>query len=47
MLGDLYINGTGVSQDDKKAIELYKMAVEQGYVGAIHNLGSMYCNGCL
>ena len=44
-LGKCYKDGTGVSQDDKKAFELYTMSVEHGDVSAISSLGIMYLNG--
>ena len=34
MLGDHYRQGIGVPQNDKRAFELYTMAVEQGYLNA-------------
>jgi len=44
-LGDRYRQGIGVPHDDKRALELFTMAVEQDYVTAMNNLGFMYANG--
>ena len=45
MLANRYTKGKGVSQNDKRALELYTMAAELDYVDAIYNLGAMYGNG--
>ena len=44
-LGAMYLNGYGVSQDYKRAVEWYIKAANQGFVVAQYNLGSMYSNG--
>ena len=44
-LGNMYINGHGVKQDYKKAIEWYEKAAAQGYPLAKNNLGVIYDNG--
>ena len=45
MLGQMYSDGVGVKQSDKKAVELYEMAAKRGYAYAQFNLGIMYANG--
>ena len=37
--------GDGVPQDDAEAVRWFRMATEQGYAEAQHNLGVMYENG--
>ncbi len=44
-LGDIYLNGLGVSQDYAQEIRWYRLAAEQGYAGAQYNLGFMYVMG--
>jgi len=44
-LGNMYLNGLGVSRDDDKAAYWYKKAAEQGNAAAEANLGSMYVYG--
>lgn len=44
-LGDLYANGHGVKQDDKKALSWYRMAANQGYASAQYKMGCLYANG--
>lgn len=44
-MGDNYRQGLGVPKDEKRALELYTMAVEQDFVPAIYSLGVMYWNG--
>jgi TPR repeat protein len=41
----MYHNGLGVKKDDKKALDLYLKAGEQGYAPAQAELGLMYHNG--
>lgn len=41
MLSELYTNGTLVTQDFNKAIELAKLAQAQGYVPAIYQMGEI------
>jgi hypothetical protein len=41
-LGDMYFNGRGVPNDDKKAVAWYRKAAEQGHAIAQFNLGFMY-----
>lgn len=45
MLGHMYEQGQGVSQDYAKAVKWYRMAGEQGQAGAQFNLGGMYADG--
>jgi hypothetical protein len=42
ILGWLYENGEGVTQDDKQALEWYQKAANQGFAEAQYNLGNMY-----
>lgn len=44
-LGYLYEHGLGVTQDHKKAIELYEKSGNAGYVDAMFNLGLIYKEG--
>ena len=45
MLGLMYNNGKGVSQNYKEAAKWYRLAGEQGVADAQTNLGYMYDNG--
>ena len=45
MLGERYRTGVGVTQSDKKAIELYEMAAKRGNAAAQYNLGNYYRQG--
>ena len=45
MLAQRYIQGVGVKQSDKKAIELYEMAAKRGITIAQANLGNYYRQG--
>lgn len=38
----MYKFGEGVPQDYVEAVKWFRMAAEQGYAGAQHNLGVMY-----
>jgi uncharacterized protein len=44
-LGDMYVNGRGVSQDYKEAFKWYRLSAEQGNARGQYNLGVMYDNG--
>lgn len=44
-LGEMYINGQGVPQDDQEAEKWYRLAAEQGNAVAQSYLGWMYSNG--
>ena len=44
-LGTMYMDGRGVTQDDKQAVAWYRKAADQGYAMAQYNLGVMYENG--
>ena len=44
-LGEMYINGQGVPQDDQEAEKWYRLAAEQGNAVAQAYLGWMYFNG--
>jgi TPR repeat protein len=44
ILGFMYENGEGVSQDHKKAEKWYHKAAEQGDTDAQYNLGKLYDN---
>ena len=45
VLGSMYENGEGVSQDYLLAVKWYSKAAEQGDVDAQYNLGRMYADG--
>ena len=45
LMGDMYLDGDGVSQDDVEAVRWYRLAAEQGYVNAQVKLGVMYETG--
>ncbi|MCG3769875.1 MAG: putative beta-lactamase HcpC [Nitrosomonadaceae bacterium] len=44
-LGYMYGNGTGVTQDDFKAVELYRKACDGQNATGCSNLGTMYAAG--
>jgi TPR repeat protein len=44
-LGNLYLKGNGVTEDQKRAAELYKLAADQGHHIAQYNLAGMYQKG--
>ena len=44
-LGNMYVEGLGVTQDYAQAVKWYRLAAEQGYAGAQNNLGGMYAQG--
>ena len=44
-LGYMYQEGEGVEPDDKRAVELFTLAADQGYAGAQFNLGNIYRAG--
>ena len=45
VLGVMYKNGQGVTQDYKEAVKWWRKAAEQGYAKAQSNLGLMYDKG--
>ncbi len=46
LLGTMYENGKGVSQDYSEAMKLYRLAANyQGYAAPLYALGSMYAKG--
>ncbi len=45
LLGLMYYNGQGVTQDYTAAVKWWRLAAEQGDVSAQTNLGGMYYNG--
>ena len=45
LLGNLYISGLGVPQDDAEAVKWYRLAAEQGQAGAQEILGLLYEKG--
>lgn len=45
-LGDLYLHGLGVEQNDQLAFENYMQAAAQGEETALNQIGWMYQNGC-
>lgn len=46
-LAKLYEQGIGVDIDEKRALELYQAAADQGFADAINDLGFLYYNGGL
>ena len=44
-LGIMYHNGRGIKQDIDKAVQMYKLAAEQGYSNAQYNLAYMLYHG--
>ena len=44
-LGVMYERGYGVSQDDKEAVNWYRLSAEQGYANAQSNLANRYYYG--
>lgn len=44
-IGEEYLAGKGVQQDDSKAVLWFRKAAEQGYADAEFQLGAMYENG--
>lgn len=42
-MGKAYMSGKYVEHSETKAIEMFRMAAQQGYVGALYNLGCMSC----
>lgn len=45
LLGKLYSEGSGVSQDYEEAAKWYRLAAEQGHAGALDALGVCYAQG--
>ena len=46
-LAKLYERGTGVARDEKRALELYRLAAEQDFADAINDLGFLHYQGGL
>src|SRR5918911_1031109 len=44
-LGLMYLDGTGVPQNDEKAVEWFRRSADQGYAKAQGNLGALYATG--
>jgi len=44
-LGNMYLEGIGVPQNDKLAADWFRKAAEQGYAPAQNNLGALYMEG--
>ena len=44
-LGDMYLEGLGVPQDNKEAVKWTRLSAEQGDAEAQYNLGQMYYKG--
>ncbi len=44
-MGFLYGNSNGVTQDSKKATQLYAKACDMGNGGRCYNLGNLYAQG--
>lgn len=45
-LGLMYAQDCGVPRDERKAVEWFQKAAEQGLAAAQSNLGVMYAKGC-
>ncbi|MGD8479798.1 MAG: tetratricopeptide repeat protein [Methyloceanibacter sp.] len=45
ILGLMYVEGKGVSQDKAEAVKWFRLAAEQGDARAQYNLGNMYAAG--
>jgi len=45
LMGIMAFSGLGVSRDERRALEFYQMAAEQGQAAAMHNLASMHYRG--
>ena len=41
----MYRDGEGIPEDDAEAVRWFRLAAEQGYAEAQHNLGIAYANG--
>lgn len=44
-LGNMYMDGLGVPQNDAEAVKWFRRAADQGFVDAQSNLGAMYIDG--
>lgn len=44
-LGLCYINGNGVTKNEREAAKWFRLAAEQGHIAAQYNLGVHYANG--
>lgn len=44
-MGDLYVDGVGVSKDYKQAFNWYKKAAAKNMAAAQYSVGAMYANG--
>ena len=44
-LGNMYIYGNGVPENNTEAVKWYRLAAEQGQANAQYNLGNIYLNG--
>ena len=42
-LGNMYIYGNGVPENDTEAVKWYRLAAEQGQANAQYNLGTTRC----
>jgi TPR repeat protein len=40
----MFYQGKGVAQNDAQALQLFRVAADQGYAGAQNNLGDMFYN---
>ena len=45
LLGYMYSEGEGVSEDDREAVKWYRKAAEQGHANAQYELGWLYSSG--
>jgi TPR repeat protein len=44
-LGNMYMDGQGVPQNDAEAVKWFRRAADQGFIDAQSNLGGMYMDG--
>ena len=45
VLGQMYIDGNGVTKNPDAALKWFKLAAEQNHLGAANTLGKMYASG--
>jgi TPR repeat protein len=46
-MGEIFENGNGIFQDEKRAIELYQKALDRNVIGAYAKMGDLYMSGKL
>lgn len=45
VLGQMYVDGEGVTKNTDAAVKWFKLAAEQNHLGAANTLGKMYASG--